>query len=65
MIEIQRQPLVQETRSAFQDARHAQFVDTVHRHRPAGLAFFSDSHVGPDLEVEVVVLFLETPRVTP
>jgi uncharacterized protein YbcI len=57
MIELQRMTLVQETRSAFQDAMQQRFIDEVERLSGRGvLAFISNSHVGPDLEVELFVL---------
>jgi uncharacterized protein YbcI len=57
MIEVQRETLVQETRSAFQSAMQDRSIDEVQRlsHRRV-LAFLSNSHVGPDLEVELFVL---------
>ena len=57
MIELQRTTLVQETRSAFQDAMQGKFIDTVQRLSGRRvLAFISNQHVGPDLEVELFVL---------
>jgi uncharacterized protein YbcI len=57
MIELQRMTLVQETRSAFQDAMQQRFIDEVERLSGRSvLAFISNSHVGPDLEVELFVL---------
>lgn len=57
MIELQRQTLVQETRSAFQTAMQDRFIDEVQRlARRRVLAFISNSHVGPDLEIELFVL---------
>ena len=57
MIELQRQTLVQETRSAFQTAMQERFIDEVQRlSRRRVLAFISNSHVGPDLEIELFVL---------
>jgi uncharacterized protein YbcI len=57
MIELQRKTLVQETRSAFQDAMQQRFIDEVERLSGRGvLAFVSNSHVGPDLEIELFVL---------
>ena len=57
MIELQRSPLVQETRSEFQEAMQHKFIDVVQRlsGRPV-LNFISDSHVGPDLEIELFML---------
>ena len=57
MIELQRQTIVQETRSAFQDAMQRKFIDEVERLSGRRVtAFISNSHVGPDLEVELFVL---------
>ena len=57
MIEMQRSTIVQETRSAFQDAMQQKFIDEVER--LAGrrvIAFISNSTVGPDIEVELFML---------
>ena len=49
--------VVQETRSAFQDAMGHRFIDEVERLSGRRVMMFvSDSHVGPDLEVELFVL---------
>jgi uncharacterized protein YbcI len=57
MIELQQGPVVQETRSAFQDAMQQRFIGEVERLSGRDvLAFVSNSHVGPDLEVELFVL---------
>jgi uncharacterized protein YbcI len=57
MIELQRQTVVQETRSAFQSAMQDRFIDEVERLSGRRvLAFISNCHVGPDLEVELFVL---------
>ena len=57
IIEIQRAPIVQETRSAFQSAMQNKFIAAVEslsgRHV---VTFISNHHVGPDLEVEVFML---------
>lgn len=54
MIELQRGTLVQETRSAFQQAMQQRFVDEVERLSGREvIAFISNSHVGPDLEIEL------------
>ena len=57
MIELQRSTIVQETRSAFQTAMQQRFIDQVERicGREV-LAFISNHHVGPDIEVEVFML---------
>jgi len=63
MIEIQRKTMVQETRNAFQNTMQAKFINTVERLSGRQvMAFFSDHHVGPDIEIE---LFLFTPSETP
>ena len=57
MIELQRSTLVQETRSAFQEAMQQRFIDSIERLSGREvLAFISNSHVGPDLEIEIFVL---------
>ena len=57
MIEIQRSTLVQETRNAFQNAMKAKFIDAVEALSGRRvLAFISDHHVGPDIEVELFLL---------
>lgn len=57
MIELQRTTIVQETRSAFQEAMQGKFIDTVERLTGRRvLAFISNHHVGPDLEIELFVL---------
>lgn len=57
MIEIERTTVVQETRSAFQDAMQQKFIDEVERLSGREvLAFISNRHVGPDIEIELFVL---------
>jgi uncharacterized protein YbcI len=57
MIELQRQTVVQETRSAFQDAMQQRFIESIERLSGREvLAFISNSHVGPDIEIELFVL---------
>lgn len=57
MIEIQKAPVVQETRSAFQDAMQHRFIDVVQRLSGREVqAFISNSHIGPDLEIEIFLL---------
>ena len=57
MIELERGRVVKETRSAFQDAMQQKFVEQVERLSGREvIGFVSDSHVGPDLEVELFVL---------
>jgi uncharacterized protein YbcI len=59
MIEIQRKTIVQETRNEFQNAMQAKFINVVERLTGRTvLAFISNHHVGPDIEIE---LFLLTP----
>jgi uncharacterized protein YbcI len=60
MIELQHGTIVQETRSTFQTAMQQRFIDKVQRLSGRGvLAFISNSHVGPDIEIE---LFMLAPR---
>jgi uncharacterized protein YbcI len=57
MIELQRQTIVQETRSAFQVAMQHKFISEVENLSGRRVTMFiSNSHVGPDLEVELFVL---------
>jgi uncharacterized protein YbcI len=57
MIEIQRGPIVQQTRSAFQTAMQHKFIDVVERLTGRDvLAFISNQHVGPDIEIELFML---------
>jgi len=57
MIELQRQTIVRETRSAFQNAMQHKFIAEIRRLTGRDvLAFISNHHVGPDLEVELFVL---------
>jgi uncharacterized protein YbcI len=57
MIELQRSTIVQETRSTFQTAMQQKFIDKVQRLSGRGvLAFISNSHVGPDVEIELFML---------
>ena len=57
MIELQRVTVVQETRSAFQEAMQQTFISEVERLSGRNvLAFISNHHVGPDLEVEIFIL---------
>jgi uncharacterized protein YbcI len=60
LIEVQRTTIVQETRSAFQSAMQDKFITVVERLSGRNvLAFISNQHVGPDMEVE---LFMLQPR---
>lgn len=57
MIEMQRQTIVHETRSAFQRAMEHRFIRVVEQHTGRRVAqFLSTHHVGPDLELELFVL---------
>ena len=57
MIELERSTVVQETRSAFQTAMQSRFIDEVeHLSGRNVLAFISNHHVGPDVEVELFML---------
>jgi uncharacterized protein YbcI len=57
MIELQRAPVVQETRSAFQEAMQQKFIGEVERLTGREVvAFISNQHVGPDIEIELFVL---------
>jgi uncharacterized protein YbcI len=59
MIELERAPTVRDTRNAFQRAMQKKFIAEVERLSGRGVtAFISDSHVGPDIEIE---LFMLTP----
>ena len=63
LIELQHSTTVQETRSEFQTAMQHRFVDEIERLTGRSvLAFISNSHVGPDLEIE---LFMLGPAVRP
>ena len=57
MIELQRTTIVQETRSAFQNAMQHKFIAAVEDLSGRDvLAFISNQHVGPDMEIELFVL---------
>ena len=57
MIELQRAPTVKDTRSAFQNAMKHKFIGEVERLSGRTVsAFISDSHVGPDIEIELFML---------
>jgi uncharacterized protein YbcI len=57
MIELQRSAIVQETRSAFQNAMQHKFIAVVERLSGRDvLAFVSNHHVGPDIEIEIFLL---------
>jgi uncharacterized protein YbcI len=57
LIELQKSTTVQETRSDFQSAMRHRFIEVVERLSGRSvLAFISNSHVGPDLEIELFML---------
>lgn len=57
MIEIQRIPIVQDTRSAFQNVMQHKFIAAVERLSGREvLTFISKQHVGPDMEIELFML---------
>lgn len=57
LIEMQRTTIVQETRSEFQQAMRHKFIGEVQRLTGRKvLAFISNSHVGPDIEIELFML---------
>ena len=57
MIELERTTIVQETRSAFQNAMQHKFIAAVEHLSGRGvLAFISNHHVGPDMEIELFLL---------
>jgi uncharacterized protein YbcI len=57
MIELQRSTIVQETRSAFQSAMQHKFITAVEALSGRSvLAFISNQHVGPDIEIELFML---------
>jgi uncharacterized protein YbcI len=65
MIELQKGTIVQQTRSAFQNAMQDKFIDTVERLSGRGvLAFVSNHHVGPDMEIELFMLKPEVDALT-
>jgi uncharacterized protein YbcI len=57
LIELQRSVIVQETRSAFQEAMQHKFIAAVQQLSGREvLAFVSNHHVGPDVEIELFIL---------
>jgi uncharacterized protein YbcI len=57
MIELQHSTIVQETRSAFQNAMAYKFIAAVERLSGREvLDFISNHHVGPDIEIELFIL---------
>lgn len=63
MIELQRSTTVQETRSAFQNAMQHKFIEVVEQLSGRQvIAFISNSHVGPDVEIELFMFGPEHDR---
>jgi uncharacterized protein YbcI len=57
MIELQRSTIVQETRNAFQTAMQDKFIGAIESLSGRRvLAFISNHHVGPDIEIELFML---------
>ena len=57
MIELQHTTIVQETRSAFQNAMQHKFIADIERLSGREvLAFISNHHVGPDVEIKLFLL---------
>ena len=57
MIELQHKTIVQESRSAFQSAMQHKFIAAVEGISGRDvLAFISNQHVGPDIEIELFML---------
>ena len=57
MIEIQKQTIVQNTRSDFQSAMQDKFISEAEQLTGRRvMAFISNTHVGPDVEVELFFL---------
>jgi uncharacterized protein YbcI len=57
MIELQRSTVVQETRNVFQTAMQDKFIAAIeHLSGRTVLAFVSNHHVGPDVEIELFIL---------
>ena len=57
LIELQRRPLVHESRSTFQYAMRGRLIAAVERLSGRTVqTFFSTHHVGPDMEVEIFLL---------
>lgn len=57
MIEVQRSRVVRDVRNAFQETMQHRFIEVVERLSRRDVAMFtSDSHVGPDLEIELFLL---------
>jgi uncharacterized protein YbcI len=57
LIEVQRDGVVRDCRSEFQNAMQEKFIGAVQRLSGRRvMSFMSDSHIGPDLEIELFVL---------
>jgi uncharacterized protein YbcI len=57
LIEIERDPIVRDNRSAFQNAMEQRFIEVIERLSGRGVVHFISSHnVGPDLEIELFFL---------
>jgi uncharacterized protein YbcI len=57
MIELERAATVRDTRNDFQKAMQQKFIAEVERLSGRGVTtFISDSHVGPDIEIELFML---------
>ena len=57
MIELQRDTIVRETRSEFQNAMQHKFIDAVEQLSGRYVVdFVSSHHVGPDMEIELFIL---------
>jgi uncharacterized protein YbcI len=57
MIELERNLSVKDTRNAFQNAMRDKFIVEVERLSGRRVhTFISDSHVGPDLQIELFIL---------
>ncbi len=57
MIEVQRSTIVQETRNEFQNAMQDKFINAIESLCGRRvLAFISNHHVGPDIEIEMFFL---------
>ena len=57
LIELQKSPMVQETRSTFQNATQQKFINVIEGLSGREvLAFISNHHIGPDIEIELFML---------
>jgi uncharacterized protein YbcI len=57
LIELERNLVVKDTRSAFQHAMRDKFIAEVERLSGRRVrTFISDSHIGPDLQIELFIL---------